>query len=117
MITAVFACAADAVAAVTVSGHAGYAPAGEDIVCASVSSAVQLTANALTEILGTKAQVKVSENSVKIVPAQGDSRSQDFLRGLAAPSGTACGGLSRYSESNDFGGVENAEAEYAVLCS
>ena len=67
MITAVFACAADAVAAVTVSGHAGYAPAGEDIVCASVS---------------TKAQVKVSENSVKIVPAQGDSRSQDFLRAL-----------------------------------
>ncbi len=82
MITAVFACAADAVAAVTVSGHAGYAPAGEDIVCASVSSAVQLTANALTEILGTRAQVKVSENSVKIVPAQGDSRSQDFLRAL-----------------------------------
>ena len=50
--------------------------------CASVSSAVQLTANALTEILGTKAQVKVLENSVKIVPAQGDSRSQDFLRAL-----------------------------------
>lgn len=44
--------------------------------CASVSSAVQLTANALTEILGTRAQVKVSENSVKIVPAQGDNRSQ-----------------------------------------
>ena len=37
--------------AFSVSGHAGYAEAGGDIVCASVSSAVQLTANAVTEIV------------------------------------------------------------------
>ena len=32
-----------------VSGHAGYADAGEDIVCAAVSSAVQLTVNLLSD--------------------------------------------------------------------
>ena len=33
-----------------ISGHAGFAESGYDIVCASVSSAVQLTANNITEI-------------------------------------------------------------------
>lgn len=33
----------------TFSGHSGYAEAGSDIVCASVSSAVQLTVNMLDE--------------------------------------------------------------------
>ena len=33
-----------------VSGHAGYDDIGKDIVCASVSSAVMMTANLITEI-------------------------------------------------------------------
>lgn len=33
----------------TFSGHSGYAESGEDIVCAAVSSAVQLTVNMLDE--------------------------------------------------------------------
>lgn len=32
-----------------ISGHAGYADSGEDIVCAAVSSAVQLMVNLLSE--------------------------------------------------------------------
>lgn len=32
-----------------ISGHTGYAPRGRDIVCAAVSSAVQLTVNMLHE--------------------------------------------------------------------
>jgi uncharacterized protein YsxB (DUF464 family) len=40
-----------------VSGHAGYAPEGRDIVCAAVSSAVQMAANAITEIEGCAADV------------------------------------------------------------
>ena len=35
----------------SVSGHAGYADSGKDIVCAAVSSAVQLTANGITVVL------------------------------------------------------------------
>ena len=49
-----------------ISGHAGYAPGGEDIVCAAVSSAVMLSANAITEILGEAADIQVFENEVDI---------------------------------------------------
>lgn len=48
----------------SVSGHAGYADPGEDIVCASVSSAVQLTANGITEILGQRAGVSAEGGAV-----------------------------------------------------
>lgn len=47
-----------------ISGHAGYGHAGKDIVCASVSSALQMTANAITEILGQDAFVDVQENKI-----------------------------------------------------
>ena len=46
-----------------VSGHAGAAPAGsDDIVCASVSSAVYLTANAVTDVLGVNARISLEED-------------------------------------------------------
>jgi uncharacterized protein len=40
-----------------VSGHADYAGKGHDIVCASVSSAVQMAANTVTEVIGVAASV------------------------------------------------------------
>lgn len=43
----------------TVRGHSGYAPAGGDIVCAAVSSAVRLTEAAVNGVLGLGAPVKV----------------------------------------------------------
>jgi len=43
----------------TVTGHSGYADAGQDIVCAAVSSAAELTANALTEIVGVQCDIEV----------------------------------------------------------
>lgn len=45
-----------------VSGHSGYADAGEDIVCAAVSSAVQLTVNLLADF-GCNPDVS-SENNI-----------------------------------------------------
>ncbi len=48
------------------SGHSGYAEAGSDIVCASVSSAVQLTVNILDE-LNLSPLVTVNENSIKCI--------------------------------------------------
>jgi hypothetical protein len=41
-----------------VSGHAGYAESGQDIVCAAVSSAVMLTANSVTEVFALNAKVR-----------------------------------------------------------
>ena len=53
----------------SVSGHAGYDDYGHDIVCASVTSAVQLTANGITEILGLPAKVEVEERTNRLTLA------------------------------------------------
>jgi len=58
---------------VKVVGHAGFADLGEDIVCASVSSAVQLCANGITEVLCENAQVSVCENEVSITLSKNSS--------------------------------------------
>lgn len=48
----------------SIQGHAMYNEYGEDIVCASVTSAVQLTINGITEILNRSAKVLVEENKI-----------------------------------------------------
>ena len=58
-----------------VKDHSGYAESGEDIVCAAVSSAVQLTAN-LLEAMGFEPDVKLGENVVECtLPSSGDLQS------------------------------------------
>ena len=42
-------------------GHSGYAPQGEDIVCAALTSAVRLIECAVNDVLGLEASVKVRE--------------------------------------------------------
>lgn len=49
-----------------ISGHAGYDDIGMDIACASVSSAVQLTANTITEFMNIKTDVDVLSNTVSL---------------------------------------------------
>jgi uncharacterized protein YsxB (DUF464 family) len=49
-----------------VKGHSGYAEQWNDIVCASVSSAVMLTANLITEIFGYKADVSAVDDTVTL---------------------------------------------------
>ena len=44
-----------------VQGHSGYAPEGEDIVCAAVTSAVRLAECAVNDVLGLEAAVKVRQ--------------------------------------------------------
>ena len=50
----------------TVRGHSGYAPEGEDIVCAAVTSAVRLVECAVNDVLGLEAAVKVREQDASI---------------------------------------------------
>jgi len=50
-----------------VSGHSGYAEAGEDIVCAAISSTVTLVECTVNDVLGLCAAVKISEKDAKIV--------------------------------------------------
>ena len=48
------------------SGHAGYAPAGEDIVCAAASVLITTCANALESVAGICPNVSHSERPVMI---------------------------------------------------
>ncbi len=57
----------------SVSGHAGFADFGQDIVCASVTSALQCTANGITEILKVDADVVVLDNEIKLSLPDGDN--------------------------------------------
>jgi uncharacterized protein YsxB (DUF464 family) len=49
-----------------VSGHAGYEDIGKDIACASVTSAVQLTANTITDFLKIGSEVSAENNVVSL---------------------------------------------------
>ena len=49
-----------------ITGHAGYRNAGEDIVCASVSSAAMLTCNTVTDVFKLDAKVSVSKNNIML---------------------------------------------------
>ena len=48
------------------SGHSGYAPEGEDIVCAAVTSAVRLVETTVNDVLGLAASVKIREQDASI---------------------------------------------------
>lgn len=48
----------------SISGHADFDDFGKDIVCASVTSAVQLCINGITECLHIKSNVEVLKNEI-----------------------------------------------------
>ena len=61
MTTATFFSEGSRVVGFEIKGHTGHAPAGEDIVCAAVTSAVRLVECAVNDVLGLEAPVKVRE--------------------------------------------------------
>lgn len=63
------------------SGHSGYADSGEDIVCAAVSSAVQLTVNMLGA-LNYKVDASAGENEVVCNVADPDVSSSNMILSL-----------------------------------
>ncbi len=68
-----------------VSGHSGYAPEGEDIVCAAVTSAVRLVECALNDVLGLEAQVRVREKDASVsirLPAGLSQANEDVCQTL-----------------------------------
>ena len=66
MTTVTFFSEGSRIAGFEVKGHSGYAPEGEDIVCAAVTSAVRLTECAVNDVLGLEASVKVREKDASI---------------------------------------------------
>ena len=66
-----------------ISGHSGFASEGEDIVCASVSSASYMVANTITEILNVNAKIEVSDAKMKLtVNKEQRHITKDILLGL-----------------------------------
>lgn len=71
----------------TVSGHSGYAEAGQDIVCAAITSAVRMTECAVNDVLGLEASVKVKGDTISLklpgsLGATNESTCQTLLTAL-----------------------------------
>ncbi len=68
------------------SGHSGYAEAGADIVCASVTTAVQFATATIVDVMGERATVKVDEDAriTFRLPAKCENEDavQDILCGM-----------------------------------
>ena len=47
-------------------GHSGYAEAGSDIVCASITAVITLVEATVNDVMGLAAAVKISEKNAKI---------------------------------------------------
>jgi uncharacterized protein YsxB (DUF464 family) len=83
MIKAVFTKSTTGYTGAKISGHAGYAERGADIVCASVTSAVQLTVNGITEVLGADMPVTVEENEIAFtLPENAEPSVRAFITAL-----------------------------------
>lgn len=82
MITAVFYKKDGKLSGFRVIGHAGYADYGYDIVCASVSSAVQLTANLITENFGISAEASAENDTVTLMVAETCEEASKIIDGL-----------------------------------
>ncbi len=52
------------------------------IVCSAVSSAVYLTANTITDVLGVEADIRVDDAEFSLFVKGDDQRAQDLLEGL-----------------------------------
>ncbi len=66
-----------------ISGHSGFAESGEDIVCASISSASFMVANTITEILKVNAKIDVNDGRMKLIVNKEQRHiTKDILLGL-----------------------------------
>ena len=50
----------------SVSGHSGFAEAGQDIVCAAISAVVGMAEATINDVCGAKAKVRVKEEDARI---------------------------------------------------
>ena len=67
------------------SGHSGYAGAGEDIVCAAVTSAIRLAECVVNDVMGLSATVKVDERTAAIslrLPGSPGQAAEDTCQNL-----------------------------------
>ena len=56
----------DRITGFSISGHSGYAEAGQDIVCAAISAVVTMAETTINEVCGAKAKVRVKDEQARI---------------------------------------------------
>ena len=56
----------DRITGFRVSGHSGYAEAGQDVVCASISAVVTMAEATINDVCGAKAKVRVKEEQASV---------------------------------------------------
>ena len=56
----------DRITGFSVSGHSGYAEAGNDIVCAAITAIVTMAEATINDICGAKAKVRVKDEQARI---------------------------------------------------
>ena len=56
----------DRITGFCISGHSGYAEAGQDVLCASITAAVTLTEAIINDVCGGKAKVRVKEEDARV---------------------------------------------------
>ena len=98
----------DEITAVTITGHAGFDDYGHDIVCASVSTLVISTINALEDYVGLNANVEINDDltsfSVTAIDEYTSIQAQTLMHSLEM-------GISALSEEYGFIKVEMVEVE------
>ncbi|WP_258360315.1 ribosomal-processing cysteine protease Prp [Moorella sulfitireducens] len=77
-----------ALAGFTISGHAGYRPKGEDIVCAAVSALAQTAVLSLKEHLAEEPEVRIEEGFLECrlppsLKSSGKERARVILETIA----------------------------------
>lgn len=90
-----------------ISGHAGFAESGKDIICAAVSSAAYMTANTITDVIGANADAAEGDGAMTVTLNKPDERAETVLKGLELHLTE----LSKQYPENIkiiYGGVKNA---------
>lgn len=64
------------------SGHALGGDAGEDVICAFVSSACLMAANTVTDVIGLDSDAQSDDGYLKLMILENASSAQDVLNGL-----------------------------------
>ena len=77
----------DRITGFSISGHSGYAEAGQDIVCAAISAVVTMAEATINDVCGAKAKVRVKDADARIsltLPASCDEEEavQAVLAGM-----------------------------------
>ncbi len=77
----------DRITGFSISGHSGYAEAGNDIVCAAISAVVTMAEATINDVCGAKAKVRVKDADARItltLPASCDEEEsvQAVLAGM-----------------------------------